>query len=1052
MQRGPLMNTLVNYQLVSVQSNHFLAGTHGNRPFQPNALTATEAERIAKQSPKVNAAKQTLADAGYPTVLSTAEDWRKLASLLKQRPVKGFPEAELEPITVQRVSRFDKKNRKSNQSAVELLSQGHSHDSLQSVEVAAETLFHAQLMADAQWGGWTEEQLKATSLHGEILPLASQPNLSELSLVVDNELVQIMLRRNDELFADTYREERQVWLDGKRMKELEKPPRSKQDIEMCYYRGIALPQIRMTESLRDFQQKKVSPHLRAVSVLAAQDVTSESSTRTVPLGQDLNTVPKIQRVSLQAQRLQLLNDLDTTAAKSFLDQKTTSWAALDTCHGGFSGVFRLGTVAYEIVPALNVLTQYDLAIAMASAIEAEQAMAGVDYAPLTLGSLHVVYRVDRDSLISPTNSMGIQSALSRSTCGVQNPQGSSSGHVHQFNAAALLKGTSSAHHHHSRHSHHELDEPTNEAGSLLTVSEAASAAQSGQSDVSAQDLPDTVHVKMLLGNDNKRVQAKAAATESSAAEIANVVATLYANAEPTLGTEVKVHLVAQVSFTIADPWTVPVGTCANCNENEVSVNQLLSAWASWRANSPSAPEHDNGHLLSYHDFEESVVGYAYLSAMCNRPINAGIEMSTNADVAFNAAVLAHEMGHNFAMQHDDPQVNGCDGSGYIMRSTIGATPPDSFSTCSASYFQSFVTTEKTCLLTPPASIWTDSPVCGNGFVEAGEECDCGQADCSDIDPCCDGVQCKLVNGATCSAADSCCDSTTCSPRPSGFVCRPAATVCDLEEVCDGSSGKCPMDLVKGPGHQCSASFTIPGHGTVTSSGACYLGACVTHDRSCYVTGQTVSGGPYLACPFTQSDFCARKLCRSLANSNPNLCYSFVTDRVVQMDDGVPCGGNRSCYASSCVSQSKLPNAFSWYPLQWETCSACGEPQTRDILCRDADSIQTVSTEVCTPAAKPATERLCENDELFCVYPESLAEGKTRFMGVEMHESTVTYGAVGFVLLLLAGCALFYRAVSKPVDGMKNIQQRNAFRAMGIDTSERFRLARVGSFASLNKAE
>lgn len=46
------------------------------------------------------------------------------------------------------------------------------------------------------------------------------------------------------------------------------------------------------------------------------------------------------------------------------------------------------------------------------------------------------------------------------------------------------------------------------------------------------------------------------------------------------------------------------------------------------------------------------------------------------------------------------------------------------------------------------------PICGNGLVEAGEECDCGFSDqCND--PCCysaseaEGKKCKLQSGKIC---------------------------------------------------------------------------------------------------------------------------------------------------------------------------------------------------------------------------------------------------------------------------------------------------------------
>lgn len=49
----------------------------------------------------------------------------------------------------------------------------------------------------------------------------------------------------------------------------------------------------------------------------------------------------------------------------------------------------------------------------------------------------------------------------------------------------------------------------------------------------------------------------------------------------------------------------------------------------------------------------------------------------------------------------------------------------------------------------------DSPVCGNGFVEAGEQCDCGMKGHCD-NPCCNASTCMLYANASC-ATGECCD-------------------------------------------------------------------------------------------------------------------------------------------------------------------------------------------------------------------------------------------------------------------------------------------------------
>ena len=61
------------------------------------------------------------------------------------------------------------------------------------------------------------------------------------------------------------------------------------------------------------------------------------------------------------------------------------------------------------------------------------------------------------------------------------------------------------------------------------------------------------------------------------------------------------------------------------------------------------------------------------------------------------------------------------------------------------------------------------PTCGDGELGLDEECDDGNFEDGD------------------------CCSSTCEIEPANTVCGPAADICDIEEVCDGTSPTCPAD-------------------------------------------------------------------------------------------------------------------------------------------------------------------------------------------------------------------------------------------------------------------
>uniref|UniRef100_A0A2K5VDY1 ADAM metallopeptidase domain 33 n=1 Tax=Macaca fascicularis TaxID=9541 RepID=A0A2K5VDY1_MACFA len=107
--------------------------------------------------------------------------------------------------------------------------------------------------------------------------------------------------------------------------------------------------------------------------------------------------------------------------------------------------------------------------------------------------------------------------------------------------------------------------------------------------------------------------------------------------------------------------------------------------------------------------------------------------------------------------------------------------------------------------------------CGNGFVEAGEECDCGSGqECRDL--CCFAHNCSLRPGAQCAHGDCC---AHCLLKPAGALCRQAMGDCDLPEFCTGISSHCPPDV-----------YLLDGSPCARGSGYCWDGACPTLEQQC----------------------------------------------------------------------------------------------------------------------------------------------------------------------------------------------------------------------------
>ncbi|XP_048047749.1 disintegrin and metalloproteinase domain-containing protein 12 isoform X1 [Megalobrama amblycephala] len=321
----------------------------------------------------------------------------------------------------------------------------------------------------------------------------------------------------------------------------------------------------------------------------------------------------------------------------------------------------------------------------------------------------------------------------------------------------------------------------------------------------------TKYVELIIVADNREFQKQGKDVEKvkqRLAEIANYVDKFYRVLN------IRVALVGLEVWSDADK-------CAVTQDPFTTLHEFLD----WRKLKllPQHP-HDNAQLISGVYFQGTTIGMAPIMSMCTAEQSGGIVMDHSDNPLGAAVTLAHELGHNFGMNHDTPE-RGCgcrmtvDRGGCIMTPSTGYPFPTVFSTCSKKDLVASL--EKgvgMCLYNmPEVKMLYGGQKCGNGYIEEGEECDCGEPE-ECLNPCCNATTCTLKGDAVC-AHGQCCED--CQLKPAGTPCRESSNSCDLPEFCTGTNPHCPANVYLHDGHACH-----------NMDGYCYNGICQTHEQQC----------------------------------------------------------------------------------------------------------------------------------------------------------------------------------------------------------------------------
>jgi len=389
------------------------------------------------------------------------------------------------------------------------------------------------------------------------------------------------------------------------------------------------------------------------------------------------------------------------------------------------------------------------------------------------------------------------------------------------------------------------------------------------------DVPDTAMVafdlaQIALDADFEFFQLNASNVNSTILDMENVINGLETIYENQLNITFDVSSVV-VRTALSDPYSA--------TDPSTLLGQLVSHW---NASPQSAVQRDLFHLFTGKNLDGSVIGIAYVGAVCNQNWAYGLSQSRfTVSMTSRVALSAHEIGHNWNAQH----CNGCTACAdccRIMCSGLGGCSGilTSFGCQAASQMAAFRDT-RTCLGTAPYDECTINADCDDNNVCTSDVCSSGA--CSNP-PSPNGAACGSSTITDCDNPDTCSNGIcVTNPDPNGTLCADDGDPC-TNDTCNGT-GSC-THLNRPNGTSCNDGNPC------TTADTCTSGACA---------GTPVNCDDARVCT---TDSCVNGVCQyaynTLACDDGNLCST--NDRCANgLCSGTPlnCDDDNPCTADSC---------------------------------------------------------------------------------------------------------------------------------------------------------